>query len=379
MGVIESKKKLGFGMMRLPKLEKETGVLDNVDVEQVKEMVDTFIQRGFTYFDTAWMYHNRNSEQIVKLALTDRYSHDQYTLATKYHLAYQKDGTPEEVFLGQLERCGVEYFDYYLLHDMGHDNYQKFQDCGAFNMVTKMKAEGKIHHVGFSCHDKADFLDKVLTEHPEMEFVQIQLNYLDWESAGIQAHAAYDTITKHGKPVVVMEPVKGGMLANRIPEDVEKAFKAYDPDLSVPSWAVRFAASHDNVAVVLSGMSNMEQLLDNTSYMQEFKPLDEKELEMIQHAVNKINEGIEIQCTGCSYCTPGCPMNIPIPEYFSLYNADKNEVRTDWTTQREFYSRTTTHESKASDCIGCGQCEGICPQHLPIIENLKKVAEHFEG
>lgn len=379
MGVIESKKKLGFGMMRLPKLEEETGVLDNVDVEQVKEMVDTFIQRGFTYFDTAWMYHNRNSEQIVKLALTDRYDHDQYTLATKYHLAYQKDGTPEEVFLGQLERCGVEYFDYYLLHDMGHDNYQKFQDCGAFDMVAKMKAEGKIHHVGFSCHDKADFLDKVLTEHPEMEFVQIQLNYLDWESAGIQAHAAYDTITKHGKPVVVMEPVKGGMLANRIPEEVAKAFKSYDPDLSVPSWAVRFAASHDNVAVVLSGMSNMEQLLDNTSYMQDFKPLDEKELELIQHAVNKINEGIEIQCTGCSYCTPGCPMNIPIPEYFSLYNADKNEVRTDWTTQREFYSRTITHESKASDCIGCGQCEGICPQHLPIIENLKKVAEHFEG
>ncbi len=378
MGVIESKKKLGFGMMRLPKLAEETGELDNVDLKQVKEMVDTFIQRGFTYFDTAWMYHNLNSEQIVKLALTDRYSHDQYTLATKYHLAYQKDGTPEEVFLGQLERCGVEYFDYYLLHDMGHDNYAKFQECGAFDMVMKMKAEGKIRHVGFSCHDKADFLDKVLTEHPELEFVQIQLNYLDWESAGIQAHTAYDTITKHGKPVIVMEPVKGGMLANRIPEEVEKAFKAYDPDLSVPSWAVRFAASHDNVAVVLSGMSNMEQLLDNTGYMQDFKPLDEKELELIQHAVKKINEGIEIQCTGCSYCTPGCPMNIPIPEYFSLYNADKNEARTDWTTQREFYNRTITHESKASDCIGCGQCEGICPQHLPIIENLKKVAEHFE-
>ena len=182
MAVIESKKKLGFGMMRLPKrTDTEKGELDNIDVEQVKEMVDTFIARGFTYFDTAWMYHNKNSEQVVKLALTDRYSHDRYTLADKYHLAYMKDGTPEEVFLAQLERCGVEYFDYYLLHDMGHDNYGKFQEVGAFDMVAKMKAEGKIRHVGFSCHDKAPFLDRVLTEHPELEFVQIQLNYLDWD------------------------------------------------------------------------------------------------------------------------------------------------------------------------------------------------------
>ena len=196
MAVIESKKKLGFGMMRLPKrTDTENGELDNIDVEQVKEMVDTFIARGFTYFDTAWMYHNKNSEQVVKLALTDRYAHDRYTLADKYHLAYVKDGTPEEVFLAQLERCGVEYFDYYLLHDMGHDNYGKFQEVGAFDMVAKMKAEGKIRHVGFSCHDKAPFLDRVLTEHPELEFVQIQLNYLDWDSPGIQAREAYEMIT----------------------------------------------------------------------------------------------------------------------------------------------------------------------------------------
>ena len=380
MAVIESKKKLGFGMMRLPKrTDTEKGELDNIDVEQVKEMVDTFIARGFTYFDTAWMYHNKSSEQVVKLALTDRYSHDRYTLADKYHLAYVKDGTPEEVFLAQLERCDVEYFDYYLLHDMGHDNYEKFQEAGAFDMMAKMKAEGKIRHVGFSCHDKAPFLDRVLTEHPELEFVQIQLNYLDWDSPGIQAREAYEMITKHNKPVIVMEPVKGGMLANRIPESVEAAFKAYDPDLSVPSWAIRYAAGHDNVAVVLSGMSSMEQLLDNTGYMEDFKPLDEKEQELIRQAVTKINEGIEIQCTGCSYCTAGCPMNIPIPEYFSLYNADQNETRTDWTTQREFYSRTALNSGKVGDCIGCGQCEAICPQHLPIIENLKKVAAYFEG
>ena len=246
-------------------------------------------------------------------------------------------------------------------------------------MMAKMKAEGKIRHVGFSCHDKAPFLDRVLTEHPELEFVQIQLNYLDWDSPGIQAREAYEMITKHNKPVIVMEPVKGGMLANRIPESVEAAFKAYDPDLSVPSWAIRYAAGHDNVAVVLSGMSSMEQLLDNTGYMEKFKPLDEKEQELIRQAVTKINEGIEIQCTGCSYCTAGCPMNIPIPEYFSLYNADQNEARTDWTTQREFYSRTALNSGKAGDCIGCGQCEAICPQHLPIIENLKKVAAYFEG
>lgn len=380
MAVIDAKKKLGFGMMRLPKLKKEqeTGELDNIDLEQVKDMVDAFIERGFTYFDTAWMYHNRNSEQAVKLALTDRYSHDRYTLATKYHLAYQKDGSPEEVFLGQLERCGVEYMDYYLLHDLGHDNYQKFQDVGAFQMVQEMKAAGKIRHIGFSCHDQADFIQKVLTEHPEMEFVQIQLNYLDWDSPGIQAHRAYDTITQFGKPIIVMEPVKGGMLANRVPEEVEAKFKAYHPDMSIPSWAVRFAASHKNVKMVLSGMSSMDQLLDNTSYMQDFQPLNSDEMHLIQDAVATINSEIEIQCTGCSYCTAGCPMDIPIPQYFSLYNTDKKETPRPWTPQKEYYERLTTQFSKASACIECGQCESICPQHLPVIQDLAKVAEYFE-
>ncbi len=380
MAVIEAKKKLGFGMMRLPKLGEghETGELDNIDIEQVKTMVDAFLERGFTYFDTAWMYHNRCSEQVVKLALTDRYPHDQYTLATKYHLAYLKDGTPEEVFLGQLERCGVEYMDYYLLHDLGHDNYQKFQDVGAFDMVEKMKAEGKIRHIGFSCHDQAAFIEKVLTEHPELEFVQIQLNYLDWDSAGIQAHQAYDTITKFGRPVIVMEPVKGGMLANRVPESVTAKFKAFNPEMSIASWAVRFAASHENVKMVLSGMSSIEQLLDNTSYMQDFHPLNAEEEALIEDAVSAINSEIEIPCTGCSYCTAGCPMEIPIPQYFSLYNTDKKEIRRDWTPQHEYYERLTTQHAKASECIACGQCESICPQHLSVIEELKKVAAHFE-
>lgn len=375
---IESKKKLGFGMMRLPKLpEGETNDFANVDIGQTKEMVDRFLEKGFTYFDTAWMYLDYKSEEVVKEVLTSRYPHDRYTLATKYHLAYKKKGTPEEVINGQLKRCGVDYFDYYLLHDVGHDNYKKFEECGAFDTLVRMKQEGKLRHIGFSCHDLPDFLEKILTEHPEMEFVQIQLNYLDWDSAGIQAHQSYDMITKFNRPVVVMEPVKGGTLAN-VPEAVEKSFREYHPELSVPSWAIRFAASRENVGVVLSGMSSIGQMEDNLSYMENFQPLNEEEEERIRQAVEIINESIEIQCTGCSYCTHGCPKQIPIPKYFSLYNTDKKDIAAGWTPQQEYYERLTTHETPASQCIGCGQCERICPQHLPIIEDLKKVAEHFE-
>lgn len=377
MSVIESKKRLGFGLMRLPLLNPDNPA--NIDVEQVKQMVDTFLERGFTYFDTAWMYHSFQSENVVKEALVDRYPRDSYTLATKLHAGFIKTKEDrDKVFEEQRRKTGVEYFDYYLLHDIGFDHYKTYTDLDCFRWLMDKKEKGLVRHIGFSYHDNAELLDKVLTEHPEFEFVQLQINYLDWESEGIQSRKCYEVAEKHHVPVIVMEPVKGGTLAN-VPDAVTKMFKEYHPDMSVPSWAIRFAASHENVALVLSGMSNMEQLLDNLSYMDELVPLNEEENALIRKAVEIINSTIEIPCTGCSYCTDGCPMNIAIPKYFSLYNADKQEIKTkSWMPQQEYYSRLTGTFGKASDCVACGQCEDVCPQHLPVIDYLQKVAEYFE-
>lgn len=377
MEIFNNAKKLGFGLMRLPSLDPNDP--SKIDIELTKKMVDSFIEQGFTYFDTAWMYCGFASENAAKEVLVDRYPRDSFTLATKLHSGFiSSKEDRDKIFNAQLEKTGAGYFDYYLLHDMGSGSYKIFNDMDCFEWIKDKKEKGLVKHIGFSCHDNAEFLDKALTEHPEMEFVQLQINYLDWDSQAIQSKKCYEMATKHGKPVIVMEPVKGGTLAN-VPDDVENLFKSYRPDMSVPSWAVRFAASLDNVAMVLSGMSNMDQMIDNTGYMKDFQPVTEEDKKVIKTAVEMINSNIAIPCTGCSYCTDGCPMKIAIPKYFSLYNADKQEVKSKgWTPQGEYYERLTHTFGKASACVACGQCERACPQHLPIIEDLKLVAGYFE-
>ncbi len=371
-------KKLGFGLMRLPLLDANDPA--SIDLEHTKKMVDLFMERGFTYFDTAWMYCGYASESAAKEVLVKRYPRDSYTLATKLHSGYIRTKEDRDrIFNAQLEKTGAGYFDYYLLHDVGAGSYKIYTELDCFEWLKEKKEQGLVRHMGFSCHDNAEFLDQMLTEHPEMEFVQLQINYLDWESDAIQSRKCYEIAVKHGLPVIVMEPVKGGTLA-QVPEDVEKLFYSYKPEMSVPSWAIRFAASLDNVMMVLSGMSNMEQMEDNTGFMSELKPLTQEDQGVIRTAVQMINSNIAIPCTGCSYCTDGCPMKIAIPKYFSLYNADRQEVKgKGWTPQGEYYERLTHTFGKASACVGCGQCERACPQHLPIIGNLKMVADYFEA
>ena len=370
-------KKLGFGLMRLPLLDNTDA--GSIDLEQVKKMVDVFMERGFTYFDTAWMYCGFNSEPTAKAALVDRYPRDSFTLATKLHFAFFNSPEDRDKVLDeQLGKTGAGYFDYYLLHGIEAASYEKFEKFDCFKWLQEKKAQGLVRNIGFSYHDNAELLDRILTEHPETEFVQLQINYLDWESEWVQARKCYEVAVKHAKPVIVMEPVKGGTLAN-LPPDAEKLLRDYAPEASASSWAVRFAASLDNVMVVLSGMSSLEQMLDNTEYMQDFVPLNGDERRILEKAAELVLSKIAVPCTGCSYCTEGCPMQIAIPQYFSLYNEDMREVEgKGWTPNSSQYQILTKSFGGASDCIGCGQCEQVCPQHLPIIEKLRDVAAHFE-
>ena len=371
-------KKLGFGLMRLPQIDPNDAA--SVDVEQVKKMVDAFLDKGFTCFDTAWMYNGFASESVVKEALTSRHPRETFTLATKLHNEFfnSLEGR-DEVFNAQLEKTGAEYFDYYLLHGIEESSLPHYEKFDCFDWLLQKKEAGLVKHAGFSFHDSAELLDKILTDHPQMEFVQLQINYLDWESEWIQSRACYEVATKHNKPVVVMEPIKGGTLAN-VPADAEKILTDLDPNRSEASWAIRFVASLPNVMCVLSGMSDLEQMRDNLSYMEDFVPLTDAEKDACFEVAAIINKQIAVACTGCHYCTDGCPMRICIPEYFSLYNEDMRDdlEHKGWTINFTNYDKLAEEFGKASECIGCGQCEDMCPQHLPITRLIEEVAAHFE-
>lgn len=348
------KKNFGFGVMRLPMKGEQ------VDVPATQEMLDAFYQAGFNYFDTAHPYLGGQSEQVVKTCIAQRYPRESFILTNKLsNGCFEKEEDIRPLFERQLEACGVEYFDFYLMHAMSAESHKKYQATRAYDIAQELKVEGKIRHVGFSFHDSAEVLDRILTDRPELEVVQLQLNYADWEDPEVQSRACYEVCVKHGKPVIVMEPVKGGSLAN-LPEQAAALF----PDASPASYAIRFAASYENVFMVLSGMSNMEQVRDNLSFMTDFKPLSQAERERIAQANAIYQAQNRIPCTACRYCVEGCPAGIDIPAVFGCYNRKK---------RAEYVGLT----AKAADCVSCGACESVCPQHLEIRELLKKVDKKF--
>lgn len=360
--------KLGFGLMRLP--EKE----GSIDIGHVSRMVDAYMQAGMNYFDTAYVYHGGNSEKAVKEALVKRYPRDQFMLATKLPAWCLK--TPEDrdrVFSEQLERCGVDYFDFYLLHsieDGGNGETYERLDC--FNWGLQKKAEGKIRHFGFSFHGSPVYLIKVLDAHPEIEFVQIQLNYADWNNPVVRSGELYEILHNRNIPMIIMEPVKGGTLAALTPE-LEALYRAARPDASIASWALRFVGSLPGVMTILSGMSTEEQMKDNIGTFTNFEPLTDDEKQLVDKVRSIMLNVPQIGCTSCRYCTPGCPMNISIPDVFRAVNT--MSLYGDVFRPKAFYGGLIgLGYGQASDCIACGQCEGVCPQHLPIIDLLKEAS-----
>ncbi|MBO4887152.1 MAG: aldo/keto reductase [Firmicutes bacterium] len=364
--------KLGFGLMRLPKNQD-----GSTDIPQVCEMVDQFIAAGGTYFDTAYVYDMGRSEEAFKKAVVDRYPRDRFTLCTKINAWEQctDEASCKQQFYTSLERTGAGYFDYYLLHGLMPNNYTKFDDYHIWDFVKEQRDKGLIRHWGFSFHASPELLDELLTKHPDVDFIQLQINYVDWEDEGIAARRCYEVARKHGKPITVMEPIKGGALADPIPS-VKEIFKKAAPELSPASWAIRYVASLDGIITVLSGMSNLAQMEDNLSYMKDFKPLSDAEQQVIEEAKAAIAAVDSIKCTGCRYCVEGCPMSIPIPDVFSARNQQLMYNNT--TGAKRMYGWRTNGKGKASDCIQCGQCEGACPQHLPIIELLQSCAANLE-
>jgi len=361
-------KNFGFGFMRLPKIGEE------LDIPQITAMVDAFMAAGFNYFDTAHGYLETLSEPTLKKTLVDRYPRESYVMTNKLSASYfEKEEDIRPFFEAQLKTCGVEYFDFYLMHAQDAENFKKYKACRAYETALALKEEGKINHVGISFHDTAAVLDQILTEYPQIEVVQIQFNYLDFDDPAVQSRQCYAVCRKHGKPVIVMEPVKGGKLAVLTP-DAQAVFEALGGG-SPASYAVRFAADHEGMLMVLSGMSTLEMVQENCSFMADFQPLNEEEKEAIRKVCAIIRSQDLIGCTACRYCVDGCPASIDIPSLFACLN---NRKQFGDFNSGYYYGLHTQSGGKPADCVECGQCEAICPQHLPIRQLLKTVAAEFE-
>ena len=356
--------KLGFGMMRLP----TKGPDAEIDFEHVNKMVDYYMDHGMNYFDTAWFYHGGKSENALKETVVKRYPRESFVIADK--MPIWEVETPEDVeriFNIQLERCGVDYFDYYLLHSLNENNNKKCEDMGAYEFCLKMKEAGKIKSFGFSFHGTTADIKHILANHPELEFAQLQVNYYDWE---FDFKEQYEIARSYNKPIIIMEPVRGGFLA-KMPQDIEAILKAVNPHMSIASWALRWVTSLDGVITSLSGMSNLEQVMDNMSYMKDFKPLSEEEHEAINKVVKALLEAPTIPCTDCKYCAP-CPVEIPIFDIFGIYNEEFVNNKKLGEFKKKY--NEIDKDKNAAACIACGLCEPLCPQAIPIIQKLKDMA-----
>ena len=364
------KKNFGFGCMRLPMVDGE------VDYELTKQMVDTFFARGFNYFDTAHGYLGGKSETALKECLTSRYPRESYVLTNKlssHFITKAEDIRP--LFQQQLDACGVSYFDFYLMHAQDKNSFEKYKQIRAYEISLELLAEGKIKHFGISFHDQAHVLEQILTEYPQIEVVQIQLNYVDFDDASVQAGKCLEVCRKHGKPAIVMEPVKGGSLVN-LPPEAQKVFDDLGGG-SNASYAIRFAASQEGVMMVLSGMGNMEMMNDNCGYMENFQPLNEEETAAVAKVCQIFRSLGAVPCTACRYCTEVCPQGISIPDLFACLNAKK--IFNNWNTGYYYDNIHTKNGGKASECLKCGLCENICPQHLNIRDLLEDVVKEFES
>ncbi len=368
-------KKLGFGFMRLPLLDEKDH--SSIDIEKTKKLVDEFMKRGFNYFDTGYGYHGQKSEDAFRKAVVERYPRDSFFIADKMPTIRVTGSADYPVlFEEQLKRCGVEYFDYYLLHNIWSKSYRESVEYGGFDFIQKKISEGRIKRFGFSFHDKPELLEKVLSEQKNIDFVQLQLNYIDWESPTVQSRACLEICQKYNKPVTVMEPNKAGSLIN-LPKEAEELLRARNGKMSNAAWAMSFAASQKNVTMVLSGMNELEQVIENTDIIDNLKELNAEDLEIIKRAADIVNKNVAIPCTKCRYCTEKCPKSIPIPEYFAAFNT--LHMTNNLGNAGMYYRRYAAYSLLASECLKCGKCIPSCPQHLDIPALLKKTADAFEN
>lgn len=372
---IQMEKKLGFGTMRLPLTDPEDP--RSIDLEAFKQMADMYMERGFCYFDTAYPYHDEHSEDAVRQCVVERYPREKFLLADKMPIIRVESAADYERFFSeQLRRCGVSFFDVYLLHNLGRDRYPNTERFGGFEFLKRLKEQGLAKNIGFSFHDDAQTLDQILTEHPEVDVVQLQINYLDWNGAVAQSGKCYEVAKRHGKDVIVMEPVKGGQLA-KLPESAMKLFTAFygAASPSPASLAIRYAASLDQVKVVLSGMSTWEQANDNTGFMSDFVPLSAEEYALAENIEKELKRAIKVPCTSCRYCMEVCPKNIAVPDYFGLLNL----YAVTGKKTNMYYQRFSMNHGKASECLKCGLCEKNCPQHISIRKMLEEFAALYES